>query len=56
MEEKYHTDEDGNYILDGDGKKIPSWVCLCFAYSADECTCGAWLIPVSHKTQVLPND
>jgi hypothetical protein len=29
-------------ILDENGEMIPSHVCLCSAYTASECCCGAW--------------
>lgn len=53
--ESYHKDEDGNFILDESGNKIPSTICLCYAHSTNECVCGAWDIPLDyHKTKVLP--
>ena len=38
----YHTDFDGNLILDGDGNPIDSKVCICAAWNPFECVCGAW--------------
>lgn len=32
--------EAGEYILDEQGNKIPSSVCLCFARYPTECCCG----------------
>ena len=34
--------EDYELILDCDGEPIPSDICLCHAYTSDECCCGAW--------------
>lgn len=42
----YHADDDGNILLDEDGDSIPSYVCICFAHSAIECSCGAWDRPI----------
>ena len=38
----YHTDLDGNLILDEDGNPIDSAVCICAAWNPFECVCGAW--------------
>jgi hypothetical protein len=38
----YHTDLDGNLILDEDGLPIPTTICLCHAFEPNECVCGAW--------------
>lgn len=38
----YHAYEDGSLFLDENASRVPKYVCLCFAYSASECLCGAW--------------
>ena len=38
----FHVDEDGELLLDADGKPIPDTLCVCFAYKPSECCCGAW--------------
>lgn len=45
-EKEYHTDEDGELILDEYGEPIESYICLCFAKSEFECMCGAWNVPI----------
>ena len=42
----YHTDDNGKLLLDEDGDAIPSYVCICFAHSDNECVCGAWSRPL----------
>ena len=42
MTTEYHTDFEGNLILDTDGKPIPTSTCICHAYEPNECCCGAW--------------
>ena len=42
----YHADDDGELLLDEDDEPIPSWKCICFAYSAIECVCGGWDRPI----------
>ena len=39
---EYHKDEDGEFILDENGNKIPASICLCHALEPSECGCGAW--------------
>lgn len=46
----YHTDEDGNFLFWENGDRIESITCLCYAFSASECTCGAWGIEVLDGT------
>lgn len=41
----YHAD-DGEILLDEDGDPIPSYICICFAHSDNECGCGAWSRPL----------
>lgn len=38
----HHLDTAGNPILDENGNPIPSSACICAAWSAAECCCGAW--------------
>lgn len=44
--EMYHTgssiDEENSPLLDENGDPIPKHICLCCAYSPNECICGAW--------------
>lgn len=40
---EYHKDCDGNLILDEENKPIPLEVCICAAWNANECCCGAWM-------------
>lgn len=42
----YHTDDDGELLLDEDNEPIPSYICICFAHSDNECCCGAWDRPL----------
>lgn len=42
MCEYFHKDLDGDYVLDEQGNKIPSNVCICYAREPNECCCGAW--------------
>ena len=42
MTTQYHKNDDGELILDEDGDPIPDHICLCHAYEASECICGAW--------------
>ena len=42
----YHADDDGNPYVDEDDELIPSWKCICYAYSAIECDCGGWDRPI----------
>ena len=42
----YHADDDGELLLDEDGYPIPSYICICFAHSANACSCGAWDRPL----------
>ena len=42
MEVEYHKNSDGEFILDEDGDKIPTSLCLCNAHEPSECMCGAW--------------
>jgi hypothetical protein len=37
-----HYDCNDDPILDEYGQTIPTFVCICHAFSADECSCGAW--------------
>lgn len=44
---KYHQRFDKElqvwyYVLDSDGNKVRSNICLCKATKTSECTCGAW--------------
>ena len=32
--------------LDADGDLIYNYTCLCSAHSANECSCGAWDVPL----------
>lgn len=45
----YHADDDGIVLLDENGDPIPSHICICHAYSDNECLCSAWSRPI-------PND
>lgn len=36
----HYNDETQEFILDERGEKIPSQVCLCFAYEWSDCACG----------------
>lgn len=38
----YHADTVGNLFMDEDGRRVPKYMCLCFAHEANECVCGAW--------------
>lgn len=40
--EGFHATIDGELYLDSDGKRVPKYICLCHAYEASECICGAW--------------
>ena len=40
--QSYHKDSEGKYILDENGDKISTSICLCYARCPSECVCGAW--------------
>jgi hypothetical protein len=39
---EFHTDLDGNLILDEDGNPVEKSICICGAWEPTECACGAW--------------
>lgn len=45
----YHADDDGIVILDEDGDPIPSHICICHAYSDNECICNAFSRPIPNE-------
>lgn len=46
----YHK-QDGKYLLDEFGNKIPSHICICFAHSISDCVCGAWDIDLEEISE-----
>ena len=43
----YHAyEDDGRLVLDENNKPILAHICICSAWSASECCCGAWDTPI----------
>lgn len=38
----YHAATDGSLFLDENDRRVPKYLCLCFAHEACDCVCGAW--------------
>jgi len=51
--EWYHF-RDGNPLLDERGQMIEAYLCLCFARSETECSCGAWDFPLPPVQELQP--
>lgn len=47
----YHKDFDGNFILDENDEMIPMYICICAAWSENECVCGAWYYPLPDENR-----
>jgi len=49
----YHF-RDGKPLLDERGQMIEAYLCLCFARSETECSCGAWDFPLPPVQELQP--
>jgi hypothetical protein len=51
--QQYHTDYEGNLLVDENGDNIPSYICICFAHESSECACGGWDTDTQHWQELF---